>query len=97
MTGNNAVSKGTAADDQLDSDAAGAYLQNDYNATAFKIAGGPNENAGPGGEDDSVEEYEAAHNTFGPEASAADQRVYALQAGTAGFTNASSCPTAPPG
>jgi hypothetical protein len=31
--------------------------QNDYNDTTFKLVGGPNENAGLGGEDPMVEDY----------------------------------------
>ncbi len=90
---NNAKSLGLAADDGLASDASGAYLHNDYNSTVFKIAGGPNENAGANNEDTAVETYIDTQNTLsGPPG---DQQSYVLQFGSAGFTNTSSCPQAP--
>jgi YVTN family beta-propeller protein len=96
-TGNTSQSDGLAADSPTGIDAAGMSVYQGTDSSVFQIVGGPSANGGTGAEDTAVETYLNSVNTLtaGPGMTTPSQPSVALQFGSAGFTGALSCPTAP--
>ncbi|MGO9960806.1 MAG: Ig-like domain-containing protein [Solirubrobacteraceae bacterium] len=91
-TANTSVSKGIATFNPGGYDSDGMSVYQGTNSSVFEIVGGPNENAGSGGEDPTVESFLDAHNTLTAGPGPTSQPSFAEQFGSAGFTSAGSCP-----